>query len=325
MKNSILITGCAGFIGFHLTELLCHNGYNVVGIDNLNSYYDRTLKEDRLKILEKNKNFTFHKLDLLNISALNNLFKNNQFTALINLAAQAGVRYSFENPQAYIDSNITGFTNILELGKKYNIKLVLYASSSSVYGECNEFPYSEKNYKIKPISLYGVTKKFNEDLAYSYNKLFKMNCIGLRFFTVYGPWGRPDMALFKFVKNIKNNKSIDVYNNGKHHRSFTYISDITDAIKLLLEKYINENISINEVLNIGGDKSINLLDFIKIIEQKLGLKAKINYLPKQLGDIEKTESDCSKIQSLVAYSPKISIDLGIQNFISWYNKYYYKI
>ena len=148
MKNSILITGCAWFIGFHLSELLCHNCYNVVGIDNLNSYYNRTLKEDRLKILEKNKNFTFHKLDLLNISALNNLFKNNQFTALINLAAQAGVRYSFENPQAYIDSNITGFTNILELGKKYNIKLVLYASSSSVYGECNEFPYSEKNYKI---------------------------------------------------------------------------------------------------------------------------------------------------------------------------------
>ena len=319
-KKNILVTGCAGFIGFHLTRRLSENNYNIIGIDNLNNYYDVTIKESRLDILLNNNQFSFYKVDLCNTSELSKIFKNNKIDFIIHLAAQAGVRYSLENPSAYIDSNIIGFMNILGECKKYNLNII-YASSSSVYGDSKQFPLSEEEICKKPLSLYGASKLFNELAAYSYSHLYNISSIGLRFFTVYGPWGRPDMALFKFTKNIMENKKIDVYNKGNHSRSFTYIDDIVDAIESLLENYISKN-NFYDVLNIGGEKSIQLMNFIKIIENKLGLKAKINFMPKQLGDIEKTESDCSKITSLVNYKPKVSIEDGISNFIDWYKEYY---
>ena len=319
-KKNILVTGCAGFVGFHLTKRLSENNYNIIGIDNLNDYYDVAIKESRLDILSNNNQFVFYKVDLCNTSELSKIFKNNKIDFIIHLAAQAGVRYSLENPSAYIDSNIIGFMNILGECKKYNLNII-YASSSSVYGDSKQFPLSEEEVCKKPLSLYGASKLFNELTAYSYSHLYNISSIGLRFFTVYGPWGRPDMALFKFTKNIIENKKIDVYNKGNHSRSFTYIDDIVDAIESLLEHYISKN-NFYDVLNIGGEKSINLMDFIKTIENKLGLKAKINFMPKQLGDVEKTESDCSKITSLVNYKPKVSIEDGISNFIDWYKEYY---
>ena len=319
-KKNILVTGCAGFVGFHLTKRLSGNNYNIIGIDNLNDYYDVAIKESRLDILSNNNQFSFYKVDLCNTSELSKIFKNNKIDFIIHLAAQAGVRYSLENPNAYIDSNIIGFMNILGECKKYNLNII-YASSSSVYGDSKQFPLSEEEICKKPLSLYGASKLFNELTAYSYSHLYNISSIGLRFFTVYGPWGRPDMALFKFTKNIIKNKKIDVYNKGNHSRSFTYIDDIVDAIESLLENYISKN-NFYDVLNIGGEKSINLMDFIKVIENKLGTKAKINFMPKQLGDVEKTESDCSKIASLVNYKPKVSIEDGISNFIDWYKEYY---
>ena len=319
-KKNILVTGCAGFVGFHLTKRLSENNYNIIGIDNLNDYYDVAIKESRLDILSNNNQFVFYKVDLCNTSELSKIFKNNNIDFIIHLAAQAGVRYSLENPNAYIDSNIIGFMNILGECKKYNLNII-YASSSSVYGDSKQFPLSEEEICKKPLSLYGASKLFNELTAYSYSHLYNISSIGLRFFTVYGPWGRPDMALFKFTKNIIENKKIDVYNKGNHSRSFTYIDDIVDAIESLLENYISKN-NFYDVLNIGGEKSISLMDFIKTIENKLGLKAKINFMPKQLGDVEKTESDCSKITSLVNYKPKVSIEDGISNFIDWYKEYY---
>jgi len=319
-KKNILVTGCAGFVGFHLTKRLSENNYNIIGIDNLNDYYDVAIKESRLDILSNNNQFVFYKVDLCNTSELSKIFKNNNIDFIIHLAAQAGVRYSLENPSAYIDSNIIGFMNILGECKKYNLNII-YASSSSVYGDSKQFPLSEEEICKKPLSLYGASKLFNELTAYSYSHLYNISSIGLRFFTVYGPWGRPDMALFKFTKNIIENKKIDVYNKGNHSRSFTYIDDIVDAIESLLENYISKN-NFYDVLNIGGEKSISLMDFIKTIENKLGLKAKINFMPKQLGDVEKTESDCSKITSLVNYKPKVSIEDGISNFIDWYKEYY---
>jgi len=318
-KKNILVTGCAGFVGFHLTKRLLKN-YNVIGIDNLNDYYDVNLKKDRLARLSKNNNFSFSEIDLCNGHELSKIFKNNKIEFIIHLAAQAGVRYSLENPNAYIDSNIIGYMNLLEECKKHDLNII-YASSSSVYGDSKQFPLSEEEECKKPLSLYGASKLFNELTAYSYFHLFNISSIGLRFFTVYGPWGRPDMALFKFTKNILEGKKIDVYNKGNHSRSFTYIDDIVDAIELLLKKYINKN-NYYEILNIGGEKSINLMSFINIIESKLDLKAEINFMPKQLGDVEKTESDCSKIASLVNYKPKVCIEDGISNFIDWYKEYY---
>ena len=319
-RKNILLTGCAGFIGFHLAKKLFQNNYNIIGIDNLNNYYDVSIKEDRLNILSKNNNFLFYKIDLCNKSELSDFFEKNKIDFIIHLAAQAGVRYSLENPMAYIDSNIIAFMNILEECKKYNLNII-YASSSSVYGDSEKFPLSEEEICNKPLSLYGASKLFNELTAYSYYHLYNISSIGLRFFTVYGPWGRPDMALFKFTKNIIENKKINVYNDGNHSRSFTYISDIVDAIELLVNNYISKN-NFYDILNIGGEKSISLMDFIKTIEDKLSLKANINFMSKQLGDVEKTESDCSKITSLVDYKPKVSIKDGIGNFIDWYKDYY---
>ena len=316
----VLLTGSAGFIGFHLAKKLFENNYNIIGIDNLNDYYDVSIKQDRLSILLKSDQFSFYKLDLCNKSDITSFFENNKIDFIIHLAAQAGVRYSLENPMAYIDSNIIGFMNILEECRKYNLNII-YASSSSVYGDSNAFPLSEDEICKKPLSLYGASKLFNEITAYSYFHLYNISSIGLRFFTVYGPWGRPDMALFKFTKNILKNKEINVYNDGNHSRSFTYIDDIVDAIDLLLQNYNSKN-NFYDILNIGGEESVNLMNFIQVIEHKLGLKAKINFMPKQLGDVEKTESDCSKITSLVDYKPKVPIEDGISQFIDWYKDYY---
>ena len=324
MKNKkILITGCAGFIGFHLCKRLISNGYTVIGIDNINNYYDTKLKEDRLNIIFKEKRFKFYKINLLDDKSLDEIFQAHKIKFIIHLAAQAGVRYSLENPLAYVNANITSFVNVMQKCKEHKINII-YASSSSVYGDSNDFPLSEDQTCNKPLSIYGSTKLFNELAAYNYFYLYKISSIGLRFFTVYGPWGRPDMALYKFTTNILENKKIDVYNHGKHSRSFTYIDDIIDAIDLLIEKYIDIGDNYYDILNIGGERSINLSKFINTIEEKLKLKAKINYLPKQLGDVEKTESDCSKISSLVNYYPKVSIKHGVSNFINWYKDYYKK-
>jgi len=319
--HKVLVTGSAGFIGFHLSKRLLENGYKVYGLDNMNSYYDVSLKKRRLEILQKNKNFDFQLLDVSDHSSLDTMFSKNNFSFVFHLAAQAGVRYSFENPQTYIDSNIKGFLNILESCKKYYIKNIFYASSSSVYGDSPNIPFKEDDKEINPISLYGISKKINEDLAYNYYKMFGLNSIGLRFFTVYGPWGRPDMALFSFTKNIINDKNINVFNNGKHSRSFTYIDDIIKSILLLAEQYSSKE-DFFEILNIGGENSVPLMDFISEIELNLNKKAKITFLPKQKGDVEKTCSDSSNLQSIINFQPSITIEYGIKEFIDWYNEYH---
>ncbi|MAA50990.1 MAG: hypothetical protein CMG76_00380 [Candidatus Marinimicrobia bacterium] len=319
--KKILVTGGAGFIGFHLSRRLLDEGYEVYAIDNMNSYYDIELKNKRLEILKKNKNFKFELVDVSNYSSLEPIFSKNDFLYIYHLAAQAGVRYSFENPQAYIDSNIKGFINILELCKISETKKLFYASSSSVYGDSLNVPFKENDKTINPISLYGITKKMNEELAYNYYKLFGLNSIGLRFFTVYGPWGRPDMALFNFTKNIINDKIINVYNHGKHSRSFTFIDDIIKSIVLLGNEHLHKE-DFFEIFNIGGETSVQLMDFIKEIELNLNKKAKINFLPKQKGDVEKTCSDSSNLQSIINFQPTIEIEDGIKKFIVWYKKYY---
>ena len=287
----------------------------------MNSYYDIKLKNKRLEILKKNKNFNFELVDISNYSILKSIFLKNNFSFVFHLAGQAGVRHSFENPQAYINSNIKGFINILESCKVSNSNKLFYASSSSVYGDSENIPFKENDKTINPISFYGKTKKMNEELALNYYKLFGLNSIGLRFFTVYGPWGRPDMALFHFTKNIINNKSINVYNNGKHSRSFTFIDDITKSITFLSNEYMDKE-NFFEILNVGGEFPVELMDFISEIELNLNKKAKINFLPKQKGDVEKTCSDSSNLKSIINFEPITKIEDGIKEFIVWYKKYH---
>lgn len=320
MHKKILITGCSGFIGFHLTKKLADIGCGIIGLDSMNDYYDVLLKKNRLKELNKIKNFSFFKIDISDSKEINILFNNNKIDYVIHLAAQAGVRYSIENPHAYIDSNITGFINILEQCKNFNINLI-YASSSSVYGDCMKIPFSEDEKCDMPISLYGASKRFNEMISYTYKNLFNVSSIGLRFFTVYGPWGRPDMAYYNFTKNILNDDEILVYNKGNHSRSFTFIDDIIQSIVLLLQNFYDKN-NYYEIVNIGGDQSVSVLDFIKIIENSLNKRAKIKFAPKQLGDVKNTSSDCSKLYSLIDFSPSISLSEGMQKFTCWYKKYY---
>lgn len=313
----ILVTGSAGFIGFHLSKLLLENGNEVIGIDNLNDYYDVKLKKDRLKILTDLKQFKFCELDICNYESLELIFSENRIDSVCHLAAQAGVRSSIEFPFAYHKSNVEGFLNLLECIRKSPIKNFVFASSSSVYGGCEEFPFSESSLTDKPISFYAATKKSNEVTAYSYSHLYDIPCSGLRFFTAYGPWGRPDMALFLFTKNILKNKSINVFNYGKMKRNFTYIDDIIQGILLVIDKP-----SKYEIYNIGNDKTEELLDFIHEIENNLDKKAEMNLLPLQPGDIPKTEADISKISKL-GYKPTTNINVGIKKFIDWY-KWYYK-
>ena len=314
---NILVTGAAGFIGFH-TCLSLQTKHKVYGLDNLNNYYDVNLKKSRLKILKKNKDFEFLKTDIQNKN-LHNKFKRIKLDIIINLAAQAGVRHSLKDPFSYIDSNILGQINLLEFAKKIKIKKFIYASSSSVYGGNVKMPFSVKHRVDKPISLYAASKKSTELLAECYSHLFKIKCIGLRFFTVYGPWGRPDMATFIFTKKILENKKINIFNYGNMKRDFTYIDDIVRGIKGAVNLKGDYK---HKIYNLGNNKPEDLKRFISIIEKNLKVKAKRNLLPIQPGDVAKTSANIDESKRELNFNPKTSIDEGIPKFIEWYKQYY---
>lgn len=333
---SILITGVAGFIGYHLAHRLLSNGETVYGIDNLNTYYDVTLKKDRLAQLEPFAQFTFEAIDLADREALSALFQRQSFDIVINLAAQAGVRYSLDNPFAYIDSNILGFTNLLENCRHHPIKHLVFASSSSVYGANTKVPFAVTDNVDRPISLYAATKKANELLAYTYSHLYQIPITGLRFFTVYGPWGRPDMAYFKFVKAILAGQTIDVYNFGSMERDFTYIDDITEALVRILTSPPQANLQPSQALerlqtlssppyrlyNIGNHTPVQLLKFIELLEQILGKTATKKMLPMQPGEVLSTYADVEDLARDFDFRPNTSIEVGLQKFVQWYRDYY---
>lgn len=331
--KKILITGSAGFIGFHLAKALLNEGFHICGYDGFTDYYDVNLKKARNKILLNFKNFSSQIGMLEDIEKINNVTEKFQPEVIIHLAAQAGVRYSLENPRSYINTNIIGTFNIMEISKKLNIKHLLMASTSSVYGANIKMPFNENDKSDLPLTIYAASKKANEVMAHSYSNLWKIPTTIFRFFTVYGPWGRPDMALFQFVSSIIYEKSIDVYNNGEMYRDFTYVDDIVRGIILLIDKEpsINKNLfegdSISPVapfriVNIGSNNKVKLNDFIKAIEKKIGKKAIKNYLPMQKGDLKATWSDNSIMKKLTNYSPKFNYEEGISNFIDWYKTYY---
>ena len=334
MKTKILITGSSGFIGFHLSKKLLEKGNIVHGFDSMNNYYDVKLKKARYEILKKDKDFSFTKSKLENKKTLEKVFNKFKPNVVIHLAAQAGVRYSIEKPRVYLDSNITGTYNIIEVSKKLNVKHLIMASSSSVYGANKKIPFTETDKTETQLSIYAATKKSNESMAHSYSNIWKIPITMLRFFTVYGPWGRPDMALFKFTKGILANKKIDIYNNGKMYRDFTYIDDIVNGIQLLINKVPNinqfskyKNDSLSSVapfriLNIGNTKKVYLLDFIKEIEKELGKKAIRNYMPLQKGDVKQTVSNTKLLKKITGYNPKTNYKLGIKKFLKWYLDYY---
>jgi UDP-glucuronate 4-epimerase len=334
-QKTVLVTGSAGFIGFHLSKRLCNEGYSVIGLDSINDYYDVQLKKSRLEILKGNKAFTFVQFDLKDKESLNALFEKYRFNYVVNLAAQAGVRYSLTNPYAYLDSNLHGFLNILEACRAYKIQHLIYASSSSVYGANKKMPFSIHNNVDHPISLYAATKKSNELMAHTYSALFNLPTTGLRFFTVYGPYGRPDMALFIFTKAILEGKPIDVFNNGKMRRDFTYVDDIVEGIARLIPHVAQPNADWDgmkpdpatsfapyRVFNIGNNKPIELLDFIEVIENKLGKKAIKNFKPIQDGDVPETFADVDDLMREVNFKPATPIEVGIGKFIDWYREYY---
>ncbi len=331
MKN-ILITGSAGFVGFHLSKRLLSDGHKVVGIDNLNSYYSQKLKKERLKDLKtfvKDKDlgesYSFLKLDLLDKSSLDKVFENIKFDIVINLAAQPGVRYSLENPSAYYESNIIGFGNLLESIKNHNIDHFLFASSSSVYGVNRHHPFSTSDNTDYPVSLYAATKKANEVIAHSYSHLYGIPMSGLRFFTVYGPYGRPDMAYYKFTEAIFDGKPIDVFNDGKMKRDFTYIDDITESISRLIEKlpkkmHLKSTSSIArfKIYNIGNNNPVTLRRFIRAIEKSCGKKAIENSLPMQDGDVPFTFADIDDLVKVTGHKPQVEIEDGIERFVNWF-------
>tara|TARA_Y100000991_G_C21937866_1_gene333838 strand:- start:155 stop:1192 length:1038 start_codon:yes stop_codon:yes gene_type:complete len=343
----VLVTGAAGFIGFHLCIKLIKNGYKVIGFDNINNYYDQNLKKDRLEKLkeysEKDSGFfKFYEGDLASKDDLkfifNNLYFDSKISIVINLAAQAGVRYSIENPSAYIDSNLVGFGNIIEESRLNEVDHFIYASSSSVYGGNKKLPFREIDSVDHPISLYAATKKSNELLAHTYSHLFNLPTTGLRFFTVYGPWGRPDMALYKFTKLIQDNQPITVFNYGNMSRDFTYIDDVIESIYLLLNKPPKVNKSFDyenplpntswapyKIFNIGNSKPTNLSEYITAIEKHLGKKPKIIYEDLQPGDVEATFAETSSLAEWINFKPCTSIDEGVKNFIDWYLNYYKKV
>ncbi len=326
-KMKILVTGSCGFIGYHLSKKLLESDNIVVGIDNINDYYDTNLKMKRLSFLEKEKNFTFKKVDLVESDLLDDLFLNEKFDIVINLAAQAGVRYSIENPKAYLDANLIGFFNILEACKKHSISKLIYASSSSVYGGNDKVPFSEDDQVDRPVSLYAATKKSNELLAYSYSSLYKMKTIGLRFFTVYGELGRPDMAYFSFTKNISEGKKISLFNNGNMSRDFTYIGDIVESINYLLDENLDNKIFTDKkneyykILNIGNNSPVALKKFVRILEKHIGKEAVIEYKEMQKGDVEKTFADTEKLEKITGFKPLTSLDDGLKKFVDWYKDY----
>jgi UDP-glucuronate 4-epimerase len=330
----ILVTGSSGFIGFHLSVLLLKKGNKVLGIDCMNNYYDVNLKKARLNILRKYKNFSFNKINLENEKKVKNIFTKFKPDIAIHLAAQAGVRYSIDKPRVYLKSNIDGTFNVIEASYKIGVKHLIMASSSSVYGANKRIPFKETDKTETQLSIYAATKKANESMAHSYSNIWKIPITMLRFFTVYGPWGRPDMALFKFTKGILKNNPIDVYNKGNMFRDFTYIDDIVNGIYLLLNKIPNKkqlgkfkNDSLSAVapfrtLNIGNSKKILLLDFLKEIEFRLKKKSIINFMPLQRGDVKETLSDITLIKSLTNYNPKTDFRKGIDELIKWYKLYY---
>jgi UDP-glucuronate 4-epimerase len=316
MKDKILVTGCAGFIGMHLSKALLEQNYHVVGVDNLNNYYDVKLKKDRLNILKNYDFFDFIKLDISDKDQLDKLFKKKSIDKVVNLAAQAGVRYSLENPNSYVESNILGFMNILECCRHYNIKGLIYASSSSVYGGNEEIPFSEDHSVDAPISIYAASKKANELMAHAYSHLFGIKSTGLRFFTVYGPWGRPDMAMYIFAEKILKGEPITVFNNGNMNRDFTYIDDIISGIV----SSIKNNFDL-EIFNLGNSSSEPLLDVVSIIEQRIGKKAIIDFKPMQLGDVKNTFADIKKSIHKLGFAPQTNIEAGINQFLDWYLDY----
>jgi len=335
VTRRVLVTGSAGFIGFHLVKALLEKGFDVVGLDNLNDYYDSKLKLDRLENIEEflkgccsSVSYDFVNMDIADDVAMDRLFEDFQFYIVVNLAAQAGVRYSIENPKAYIDSNLVGFSNVLECCRRAKVEHLLFASSSSVYGMNTKQPFSVSDNTDFPISLYAATKKSNELLAHSYSHLFSIPCTGLRFFTVYGPYGRPDMAYYKFTKAILEGELIDVFNNGEMRRDFTYIDDIVSAIILLLSKppelgksKTSAALARFKIYNIGNNSPVDLSRFISAIEISTGMRAKKNHLPMQAGDVRVTFADVDDLIADIGFRPETSIEEGIDKFVTWYKGY----
>jgi UDP-glucuronate 4-epimerase len=332
--NKVLVTGAAGFIGFHLSQRLLAGETEVVGLDNLNDYYDVYLKKDRLAQLQGHPGFSFYQLDLADREGIEKLFTEQRFDVVVNLAAQAGIRYSLKNPHAYVDSNLVGFTNILEGCRHAGVKHLVFASSSSVYGANTKMPFSVHDNVDHPISLYAATKKANELMAYSYSHLYGLPVTGLRFFTVYGPWGRPDMAYFKFVKAIDEGKPIDVYNFGKMQRDFTYIDDVIEGLVRVIHKppqldtqsISSSGVDLGEapykLYNIGNNKPVELMRFIEVIEKVMGKKAEKNLSPMEAGDVPATYADVDDLMRDVEFKPDTPIEQGIARFVKWYWEYY---
>jgi UDP-glucuronate 4-epimerase len=323
--KKILVTGAAGFIGAAYARKLCGEGYDVTGIDNLNPYYDVSLKKARLRSLEEFKNFRFEQLDMAERSAMERLFRDGQFDVVVNLAAQPGVRYSIENPHAYIDSNIVGFTNILEGCRHNKVKHLIFASSSSVYGANTKLPFSVADNVDHPISLYAATKKAGELMAHTYAYLYRLPCTGLRFFTVYGPWGRPDMAVYKFTKAIYEGQPIDIYNHGDMRRDFTYVDDIVEAMARLVEKIPapdEQSHAPYHLYNIGNNNPEQLMDLISFLEEEIGIKAQRNMLPMQPGDVYATYADTDDLARDTGFKPYTPLKTGVKKFVEWYKEYH---
>jgi len=332
---NILVTGAAGFIGFHLAKQLLALDYHVIGVDNVNEYYDVLLKKDRLKILEKHPQFEFYKIDLAEREKINQLFVDKAIHIVIHLAAQAGVRYSLHAPHSYVHSNLVGFMTILEACRHHKVKHLIYASSSSVYGANTIIPFSTKDSVDHPVSLYAATKKANELMAHTYSHLYNIPTTGLRFFTVYGPWGRPDMAYYSFTKDILNGNTIKVFNNGDMHRDFTFIDDIVEGIIRLMDlpPTYNKNWDRNnpdpgssfapyKIYNIGNHNPVKLMDFVRLLEKLIGKKAKIEFLPMQPGDVKVTYADITNLQKDIGYTPTTTLEIGLAQFVDWYKQYH---
>lgn len=320
----ILITGVAGFIGYHLAQRLLIGDHQIYGIDNLNDYYDVTLKRARLEQLLSQKNFEFNCLDISHRSLVTELFKEHSFDYVVHLAAQAGVRYSLENPEAYIDSNLVGFANLLEGCRYSHISHLVFASSSSVYGFNKKVPFSVTDNVDRPVSLYAATKRANELMAYAYSHLYQIPTTGLRFFTVYGPWGRPDMAYFKFVRAITENKPIDIYNYGRMRRDFTYIDDVIEAIVRIIPKFTLNTLNQPpyKIYNLGNNNPVELKEFIEAIETALNIKAVKNFLPMQPGDVLSTYADVDELVNDIGFRPTTTITQGLKKFVAWYQEFY---
>ncbi len=335
MSKRVLVTGAAGFIGSHVSHYLLDRGDTVIGLDNLNDYYDVNLKLSRLERLKVKDDFSFHKLDVADKEGIAKLFADEQFDAVVHLAAQAGVRYSIENPHAYMDANIIGHLNILEGCRHHKVDHLVYASSSSVYGANTLQPFSEHHNVDHPVSLYAASKKANELMSHTYSNLYDMKTTGLRFFTVYGPWGRPDMALFLFTKGILNEEPINIFNNGDMIRDFTYIDDIVEGVVRVMDNPPEPNADWTgddpdpatsyckyRVFNIGNNNPVKLMDFVKAIEEATGKEAIKNMMPIQPGDVPSTSADVSELEKAVGFKPNTPVKKGIENFVKWYREYY---